>query len=224
MGSRKQFFGIFFLAYMSLVEMSSHLGVVNVTLNLNLLPPFVFQVASGYLVVVFVYVTEFVGMKARTWACIHVHSFFAIGTMVVALTGYLVRTWWIYQIILSTVTVPFVLFCWMLPETPFWLLSEGKYKEAQRVVDQMAKWNRTVTIKLSSLDLYRPVDSPVYINKHRLLDLFLDFNIGKRTVIIWLIWFTVCLGFYSFSLNSVNLGGNAYLNLFLMGKLNYIYV
>nr|AAI18254.1 Solute carrier family 22 (organic cation/carnitine transporter), member 16 [Bos taurus] len=31
---------------------------------------------SGYLVVVFVYVTEFVGMKSRTWASIHLHSFF----------------------------------------------------------------------------------------------------------------------------------------------------
>lgn len=188
------------------------------TLNLDPFPPFVFQVASGYLVVVFVYVTEFVGKKARTWACIQVHSFFAVGTMVVALTGYLVRTWWIYQIILSTVTVPFFLFCWMLPETPFWLLSEGKFKEAQTVVDQMAKWNRTGTIQLSEL-LYSPVGrTTTYVNKHRLLDLFHDCDIGTRTLIIWLIWFTGCLGFYAFSFNSVNLGGNAYLNLFLMGK------
>lgn len=184
--------------------------------------PCVFQVSSGYLVVVFVYVTEFIGMKARTWACIQVHSFFAVGTMVVALTGYLVRTWWIYQIILSTVTAPFVLFCWMLPETPFWLLSEGKYEEAQTVVDQMAKWNRAGTFKLSellSLDLYSPIDQQsLYANKHRLLYLFYDCNIGKRTLIVWLIWFTACLGYYSFSLNSVNLGGNVYLNLFLIGK------
>ncbi|CAK6446692.1 unnamed protein product [Pipistrellus nathusii] len=177
-------------------------------------------VASGYLVVVFVYVTEFVGKKARTWACIQVHSFFAVGTMVVALTGYLVRTWWIYQIILSTVTVPFFLFCWMLPETPFWLLSEGKFKEAQTVVDQMAKWNRTGTIQLSEL-LYSPVGrTTTYVNKHRLLDLFHDCDIGTRTLIIWLIWFTGCLGFYAFSFNSVNLGGNAYLNLFLMGAVD----
>ncbi|XP_023601102.1 solute carrier family 22 member 16 [Myotis lucifugus] len=181
-------------------------------------------VSSGYLVVVFVYVTEFIGMKARTWACIQVHSFFAIGTMVVALTGYLVRTWWIYQIILSTVTAPFVLFCWMLPETPFWLLSEGKYEEAQTVVDQMAKWNRAGTFKLSellSLDLYSPADKQsLYANKHRLLYLFYDYNIGKRTLTVWLIWFTGCLGYYSFSLNSVNLGGNVYLNLFLIGAVD----
>ncbi|XP_065745128.1 solute carrier family 22 member 16 [Phocoena phocoena] len=186
---------------------------------------------SGYLVVVFVYVTEFVGMKSRTWASIHLHSFFAFGTMVVALTGYLVRTWWIYQIVLSTVTVPFVLCCWMLPETPFWLLSEGKYEEAQKVIDTMAKWNRTRSCKLSellSLDHNGSAgNKPSQVEKHTLSDLFYDWSIGTRTLIVWLIWFTGCFGFYTFSLNSVNLGGNEYLNLFLMGAVEipaYIFV
>ncbi|XP_014636534.1 PREDICTED: solute carrier family 22 member 16 [Ceratotherium simum simum] len=177
--------------------------------------------ASGYLIVVFVYVTEFIGMKSRTWASIHMHSFFALGAMMVALMGYLVRTWWIYQIVLSTVTVPFVLCCWILPETPFWLLSEGRYEEAQKVVDTMAKWNRASSCKLSellSLDLNGPVgNKTTEVKKHNLLDLFYDWNIGTRTLTLWLIWFTGALGFYSFSLNSVNLGGNEYLNLFLMG-------
>ncbi|XP_032340586.1 solute carrier family 22 member 16 [Camelus ferus] len=187
--------------------------------------------ASGYLVVVFVYVTEFVGMKSRTWVSIHLHSFFAFGTMMVALTGYFVRTWWIYQIILSTVTVPFVLCCWMLPETPFWLLSEGKYEEAQKVINTMAKWNKTRSCKLSelsSLSCHGPAgNKPSEVEKHSLSDLFYDCNIGTRTLTVWLTWFTGCLGFYCFSLNSVNLGGNEYLNLFLMGLVEipaYIFV
>nr|XP_058939585.1 solute carrier family 22 member 16 isoform X2 [Kogia breviceps] len=141
---------------------------------------------SGYLVVVFVYVTEFVGMKSRTWASIHLHSFFAFGTMVVALTGYLVRTWWIYQIVLSTVTVPFVLCCWMLPETPFWLLSEGKYEEAQKVIDTMAKWNRTRSCKLSellSLDhngSAGAVEIPAYIFVCFGMD-----HVGRRSILVF---------------------------------------
>ncbi|XP_045150605.1 solute carrier family 22 member 16 [Echinops telfairi] len=177
--------------------------------------------ASGYLVVVFVYVTEFIGMKSRTWASIHLHSFFAVGIMAVALTGYLVRTWWLYQIVLSTVTLPFLLCCWMLPETPFWLLSEKRYEEAQKVVGMMAKWNRTRSCKLSellSLDLNGPAGcNPSDAKKHNVLDLFCDWNIALRTLTVWLVWFTGSLGFYSFSLNSVNLGGSEYLNLFLMG-------
>ncbi|KAL8186397.1 UNVERIFIED_CONTAM: hypothetical protein K2H54_069649 [Gekko kuhli] len=50
------------------------------------------MVSSGYLVVVFVYVTEYVGIKYRTWASMHIHAFFAVGIMVVALVGYLADT------------------------------------------------------------------------------------------------------------------------------------
>ena len=110
----------------------------------------------------------------------------------------------------------------MLPETPFWLLSEGRHEEAQATVDMMAKWNRASTCKLSellSLDVYGPVgNKPSEVKGYHFSDLFYDWNIGMKTLIVWLIWFTGCLGFYSFSLNSVNLGGNEYLNLFLMGK------
>ncbi|EDL87849.1 rCG19994 [Rattus norvegicus] len=102
---------------------------------------FLVMTSSGYFVVVFVYVMEFIGRESRTWASMHLNTFFAIGTMLVALVSYLVKTWWLYQIILWTVTAPFILCCWMLPETPFWLLSEGRYKEAQGVVDAMAVWN-----------------------------------------------------------------------------------
>ncbi|PNJ39104.1 SLC22A16 isoform 3, partial [Pongo abelii] len=182
---------------------------------------FLAMVASGYLVVGFVYVMEFIGMKSRTWASVHLHSFFAAGTLLVALTGYLVRTWWLYQMILSTVTIPFILCCWVLPETPFWLLSEGRYEEAQKIVDIMAKWNRASSCKLSellSLDLQGPVsNSPTEVQKHNLSYLFYNWSIATRTLTVWLIWFTGSLGFYSFSLNSVNLGGNEYLNLFLLG-------
>ncbi|XP_015992494.1 solute carrier family 22 member 16 [Rousettus aegyptiacus] len=187
-------------------------------------------VSSGYLVVVFVYVTEFIGMKARTWASIHLHSFFAIGTMVVALTGYLVRTWWTYQMILSTASLPFVFGCWLLPETPFWLVSEGRYEEAQLILDKVARWNRASTCKLTeilSLDLHDPIAFKPSAVKYNLLDLFHDWNIGTRTLTVWLVWFTACFGFYSFSLNSINLGGNEYLNLFLMGAVEipaYIFV
>ena len=132
--------------------------------------------------------------------------------------------------IISVMTLPhpsFLLCCWMLPETPFWLISGGKYEEAQKVIDTMAKWNRTRSCKLSellSLDHDGSAgNKPSQVEKHTLSELFYDWSIGARTLILWLIWFTGCLGFYTFSLNSVHLGGSEYLNLFLMGKwLNYI--
>ncbi|XP_062406640.1 solute carrier family 22 member 16 [Sardina pilchardus] len=193
------------------------------------------MVSSGYLVVVFVYVTEFTGSKVRTWTSLHVHAAFAVGIMVVALVGYLVRVWWIYQIILTLSTSPFLLFCWSFPETPFYLMAKGRHQEAQQLLDNIARFNGLpATLKVSDLlesntsegaaldekaaEASAPTgQSGVSEHKISILDLFSSCRMTIRTVICWAIWFIGSLGYYVFSLGSVNLGGNQYVNLFLVG-------
>ncbi|XP_007547984.1 solute carrier family 22 member 16 [Poecilia formosa] len=188
--------------------------------------------SSGYLVVVFVYVTEFTGSKVRTWTSMHIHAAFAVGIMVVALTGYLVRVWWIYQIILSICTSPFLLFCWKFPETPFYLMAKGRYQEAQALLDTIARFNG-LECRLKAEDLLEPMKSengktllekeegerPAQPEKKlSILDLFCSWRMAGRTCTVWAIWFIGSLGYYVFSLGSVNLGGNQYVNLFLAGE------
>ncbi|XP_061785382.2 solute carrier family 22 member 16 [Nerophis lumbriciformis] len=185
--------------------------------------------SSGYLVVVFVYVTEFTGIKVRTWTSMHVHAAFAVGIMVVALTGYLVRVWWIYQIILSLCTSPFLLFCWKFPETPFYLIAKGRYKDAQTLLDHMARVNGLESrLKVEEL-LESEQNEKALLEKKMsdrpaegekklsILDLFGSWRMAGRTCTVWAIWFIGSLGYYVFSLGSVNLGGNQYINLFLAG-------
>uniref|UniRef100_UPI0037E93F07 solute carrier family 22 member 16 n=1 Tax=Semicossyphus pulcher TaxID=241346 RepID=UPI0037E93F07 len=189
------------------------------------------MVSSGYLVVVFVYVTEFTGIKVRTWTSMHVHAAFAVGIMVVALTGYLVRVWWIYQIILSTCTSPFLFFCWKFPETPFYLMAKGRYKDAQTLLDTIARVNG-LECRLKVEELMEPEERengralleeseekpPLQTEKKlSILDLFGSWRMAGRTCTVWAIWFIGSLGYYVFSLGSVNLGGNQYINLFLAG-------
>ncbi|XP_057678595.1 solute carrier family 22 member 16 [Corythoichthys intestinalis] len=185
--------------------------------------------SSGYLVVVFVYVTEFTGIKVRTWTSMHVHAAFAVGIMVVALTGYLVRVWWIYQIFLSLCTSPFLLFCWKLPETPFYLIAKGKYKEAQILLDNMARVNGLENrLRVEDLLESEERNGETLLEKQEaverssekklsILDLFGSWRMAGRTCTVWAIWFIGSLGYYVFSLGSVNLGGNQYINLFLVG-------
>lgn len=187
------------------------------------------MVSSGYLVVVFVYVTEFTGIKVRTWTSMHVHAAFAVGIMVVALTGYYVRVWWIYQIILSTCTAPFLLFCWKFPETPFYLLAKGRYSEAQSLLDTIAQVNG-IECRLKAEELMEPEEkngtaqlpkeaesAAQNQKKLSILDLFGSWRMAGRTCTVWAIWFIGSLGYYVFSLGSVSLGGNQYVNLFLVG-------
>ncbi|MBN3285540.1 S22AG protein, partial [Polyodon spathula] len=182
------------------------------------------MVSSGYLVVVFVYVTEFTGIRARTWTSMHVHVAFAVGIMVVALVGYLVRVWWIYQIILSISTFPFLLVCWKLPETPFYLLAKGRYKEAQDLIDKVAEFNGIANpcrvsdlLQPEEMDLLEQDQDSAPEKKLSILDLFGTWEMAGRTITLWLVWFIGSLGYYVFSLGSINLGGNQYLNPFLAG-------
>ncbi|XP_017568492.1 solute carrier family 22 member 16 [Pygocentrus nattereri] len=187
------------------------------------------MVSSGYLVVVFVYVTEFTGNKVRTWTSMHVHAAFAVGIMVVALVGYLVRVWWLYQIILTLSTCPFLLYCWKFPETPFYLLAKGRHEEAQELLDTIAHFNG-LEPKLKVSDLLddngkallkstqkdeNGMEEPE--KKLSLLDMFGSWKMASRSATCWAIWFIGSLGYYVFSLGSVNLGGNQYVNLFLAG-------
>lgn len=187
--------------------------------------------SSGYLVVVFVYVTEFTGIKVRTWTSMHVHAAFAVGVMVVALTGYLVRVWWIYQLVLSTCTSPFLLLCWKFPETPFYLMAKGRHEDAQTLLDSIARFNGlecTLTVqellepeeRENGRALLREAEErpPQPEKKLSILDLFSTWRMAGRTCTVWAIWFIGSLGYYVFSLGSVNLGGNQYMNLFLAGQ------
>ncbi|KAF7694409.1 hypothetical protein HF521_008162 [Silurus meridionalis] len=185
------------------------------------------MVSSGYLVVVFVYVTEFTGSKVRTWTSMHVHAAFAIGVMVVALVGYLVRVWWLYQIILTLSTSPFLLYCWTFPETPFFLMAKGRHQEMQELLNTMAQWNG-VEPRLKVLELIeenallkdrQQNDSKLTEPEKKLsiLNMFGSWKMAGRSATCWAIWFIGSLGYYVFSLGSVNLGGNQYINLFVAG-------
>ncbi|CAB1435460.1 unnamed protein product [Pleuronectes platessa] len=152
------------------------------------------MVSSGYLVVVFVYVTEFTGIK----------------------------------IILSTCTSPFLLFCWKFPETPFYLMAKGRYRDAQTLLDKMARFNG-LECNLKAEELLEPEErengtalleqeeGKQPAKKLSILDLFRNWRMAGRTCTVWAIWFIGSLGYYVFSLGSVNLGGNQYMNLFLAG-------
>lgn len=55
--------------------------------------------------------------------------------------------------------------------------------------------------------------------KLSILDMFGSLKMAGRSATCWAIWFIGSLGYYVFSLGSVNLGGNQHINLFLAGNI-----
>ncbi|XP_030813517.1 solute carrier family 22 member 4 [Camarhynchus parvulus] len=170
---------------------------------------------SNY-VVAFILGTEILGKSVRIlFSTLGVCIFFAIGYMLLPLFAYFIRDW---RMLLLALTVP-GLFCiplwWIIPESPRWLISQGRYKEAEAIIQKAAKMNG-IPAPAVLFDTAEMQDSkPQQQQKAILLDLFRTRNIATITIMSLLLWFFTSVGYFGLSLSTPDWHGNAYVNCFL---------
>ncbi|RUS91567.1 hypothetical protein EGW08_000682 [Elysia chlorotica] len=95
----------------------------------------------GIALCAYVMMTELFPGQYRTIPCCGFQIFWALGIMVTALFGYLIRDWHHLQIVFCSPNVLFAGLIWLLPESLPWLISQKKYKLAQSVVNKIARIN-----------------------------------------------------------------------------------
>ncbi|KAJ8314445.1 hypothetical protein KUTeg_006595 [Tegillarca granosa] len=133
---------------------------------------------AGVFTTRFVIGLELVGPTKRKFVGIATNYFFAIGLLVLAGVGYLLRDW---QYILLALSAPTVL---LIPESPRWLLSQGRITEANEIVRKAAKVNK-VTLPEKIFDKSE-AETPA--NNMRLWHLFTSRVLLSRTLIIFINW------------------------------------
>ncbi|XP_067422686.1 solute carrier family 22 member 4 [Emydura macquarii macquarii] len=171
---------------------------------------------SNY-VVAFILGTEILGKSVRIiFSTLGVCIFFAIGYMLLPLFAYFIRDW---RMLLLALTVPGVLcvpLWWVIPESPRWLISQGRFKEAEIIIRKAAKTNGIVApaVLFDSTEM-QDLKLQQQQQKVFILDLFRTRNIAAITVMSLLLWMLTSVGYFGLSLNTPNLHGNAYVNCFL---------
>ncbi|CAC5415437.1 SLC22A4_5 [Mytilus coruscus] len=148
---------------------------------------------NGLYAVPFVLGMELVGPSKRVWAGIVICYFFAAGMVVLAGVAYLIRDWVYLEIAISIPSVFFLFYWWLIPESPRWLLSQGKHEEAVKILKKIAKGNN------------RNVDEKAFGNLTVQEEPFGRF------------WMFASMANYGLSLNTFDLSGDYYLNFFLSG-------
>ncbi|MPC09539.1 Organic cation transporter protein [Portunus trituberculatus] len=170
----------------------------------------------------------------------------ALGYMLLPGIAYLVRPWKWLQVAVSLPTLLLVLYYWFLPESPRWLILQGRHHEALEVLTSAAKINKktlpsdekllaameqlqkkasaekeTILSDVKSNTKRIPWDSV-----RRVLDVVKEYlavmtvrELRGRALIVFYCWFASALVYYGISLNATNISADPYLYIFLGGLL-----
>lgn len=171
---------------------------------------------AGTFMSAFVLGMEIVGPSKRLWAGIVIEYFFALGLVLLCLVGYLVREWKYNEIVLSVPSAIILVYWWLLPESPRWLINRGKFEEAKVIIRKIAKRNK-VEVTEKQLDSLERDETAT----GQLWHLFTSRVLFVRTIVIFINWCVVSMVYYGLSLNSGNLAGDFYLNFFLTGLVEF---
>lgn len=156
----------------------------------------------------FVLSVELVGGKWVTIA--GVCNFFPlpISYILVSAIAMILPNWRHLQLAISIPSIFLLGLWWVLPESPRWLLSSGRIKETKIILQQIAKFNnRTLPDSLDAMLMSTQSKNVENEMSPGLSHLFKS-PFGKRTVCLFIVWFTMTLSYYGLVLNMANFGSD----------------
>ncbi|CAH1789323.1 unnamed protein product [Owenia fusiformis] len=162
--------------------------------------------------VAFVLVMELVGSRYRSKVAMQL--WFATGFMLLALIAFGIRDHFRLQLVLAAPRIVFLLFVFILPESPRWLVTKGRIEEAKDILCKIASINKR---EFPSNVSFITNDKKVVQGKTS--DLFVTPVMRKRTLIVCLAWLAIYICYYGLSLNASTLAGDPYFNTFLNAAL-----
>ncbi|KAJ8266834.1 hypothetical protein GJAV_G00135200, partial [Gymnothorax javanicus] len=138
-------------------------------------------------------------------ACI----FFSFGYMMIPLMAYFIREWRILLIAIIVPSIFYFPFLRMIPESPRWLLFQGRVEEAEAILRRAARKNRVKAPEV--------IIQPLQVKKlkqHNICALLKSNNIRWITIMLCSVWMIISVGYFALSLNTSNLSGDRFLNFF----------
>ncbi|XP_021473178.1 solute carrier family 22 member 5 isoform X1 [Oncorhynchus mykiss] len=169
---------------------------------------------SNY-VAAFVLGTEILSPSKRIiYSTLGVCMFYTIGYTLLPAVAFFIRDWRMLMLALTLPGFLYVPFWWFIPESPRWLLSQGRVEEAEAILRDAARRNRVTAPEV----IFQPVQLEPKAGKlvaHNICDLVRSSNIRWVSITLWLVWTILSIGYFALSLNTSNLAGSSYLNCFL---------
>ncbi|XP_006826119.1 organic cation transporter protein-like, partial [Saccoglossus kowalevskii] len=176
---------------------------------------------TGIYVVGFVIGIELVGPKKRDMAGISICIFYALGYMVLAVLARSVDGNWRHlEFLIAMLTVPFISYYWLIPESVRWLMQQSKYHEAENILRKAAKMNKVIlpdNVLEDEKKSQKKEDTTEDQIKYTMLDLLKHRNLRWRTINISFTWFANSFVYYGLSVSAGSTSDNPYVSFFLSG-------
>ncbi|XP_039888178.1 solute carrier family 22 member 5-like isoform X3 [Simochromis diagramma] len=103
----------------------------------------------------------------------------------------------------------------LIPESPRWLLSQGRVEEAENIVKYAAKKNKVEAPQVIFDDYDSPANKTQANERHSIFSLLRTANIRNTSIILCLVWFTLSTGYFGLSLNTSRLHADPFISCFI---------
>ncbi|CAK1585501.1 unnamed protein product [Parnassius mnemosyne] len=172
---------------------------------------------GGSMICSYILIIELGGKSFRPYLTGLLEIAYITGYFIHPIIAYFVREWRYLQLATSVPWVFTIINFWLLPESPRWLITVGKKKEAISILTKIAKRNhRSVDDIESIVNKIEEESSRERQQQHgSYMDLFKTPKIRKYLVITAFVWFGVAHTFYGINQYIGRLQGNLYLNVML---------
>ncbi|XP_071819260.1 organic cation transporter protein-like isoform X2 [Apostichopus japonicus] len=171
-----------------------------------------FAVSSAYIILM-----EFIGTSHRVVGGTILTVPFGIGFMALAGIAYGIGNWRKLQLVVSLPYIAFLVFWRKSLESPRWLMTQERWQDVQKVLDKLAKLNKTdenltgneIDGLKESFHSQKTTSSLLHVLRIR--------RLRWRSLILLTIWFIHSFVYYGLTLNSANFGTNIYVTFCFFG-------